>query len=304
MKSASLPLAAALLLTAATTAIAAAGKPPVPQAKTTMADNFPWRDPFAATADGSSAYAAVCEASATFPAAQYTLHDLFDKPPTGLFNYADGLKAFFSGREYPGGWAGLDRHMYDRNVLLMEYADVPPRARAWIEAQERRDGDGKGLFAVFDKPASAEDKVMERVVVPPEGEGDVDRALDGARVAIFAPGALYHVLPLFVADGSECEGERERPAQMMMRGSWKPFLKKLIVFRDVIDALTDLGNYKAVPEDGAVVAWPVSHSRPDVDNHKRDIKFTVKAQVLKRKEGGAVEEEEKPAPSEPVRDEL
>ncbi|KAK1580573.1 uncharacterized protein LY79DRAFT_636517 [Colletotrichum navitas] len=276
MKSASLPLAASLLLTA--TAAGAAGKPPAPQAKTTMADNFPWRDPFAAAAAGSSAYAAACEASATFPAAQYTLHDLFEKPPTGLFNYADGLKAFFSGREYPGGWAGLDRHMYDRNVLLMEYADVPPRARAWIEAQERRDGDGKGLFAVFDKPASADDKVTQRVVVPPEGEGEVDRALDGDRVAIFAPGALYHVLPLFVADGSDCE-----------------------------DSLADLGNYKAVPEDGAVVAWPVSHSRPDVDNHKRDIKFTVKAQVLKRKEGGAVdeeEEEEKPAPSEPVRDEL
>ncbi|KAK2053127.1 hypothetical protein LY76DRAFT_525258 [Colletotrichum caudatum] len=250
-----------------------------------MADNFPWRDPFAADGD----YAAACEASATFPAAQYTLHDLFDKPPTGLFNYADGLRAFFAGREYPGGWAGLDRHMYERNVLVMEYADVPPRARAWIEAQERRAADdddagaggGKGLFAVFDKPASAEDKVTQRVAVPPEGEGEVDRALDASRVAIFAPGALYHVLPLFVADGSDCE-----------------------------DALADLGNYKAVPEDGAVVAWPVSHSRPDVDNHKRDIKFTVKAQVLKlkRKEGAAVEEEEeeeeKPAPSEPVRDEL
>ncbi|KAK2040723.1 hypothetical protein LZ31DRAFT_473999 [Colletotrichum somersetense] len=256
---------------------AAAGKAPAPQAKTTMADNFPWRDPFAAGAATHADYVAVCEASATFPAAQYTLHDLFEKPPTGLFNYADGLKAFFAGREYPGGWAGLDRHMYERNVLVMEYADVPPRARAWIEAQERRaddDAGGKGLFAVFDKPASAEDKVTKRVAVPPEGEGEVDRALDASRVAIFAPGALYHVLPLFVADGSDCE-----------------------------DALADLGNYKAVPEDGAVVAWPVSHSRPDVNNHKRDIKFTVKAQVLKRKEGAAVEEE-KPAPSEPVRDEL
>ncbi|KAK2011655.1 hypothetical protein LZ32DRAFT_659477 [Colletotrichum eremochloae] len=279
MRSASLSLAAALLLTG--TGTAAIGKPPAPQAKTTMADNFPWRDPFAAGTAG--AYAAVCEASATFPAAQYTLHDLFDKPPTGLFHYGDGLKAFFSGREYPGGWAGLDRHMYDRNLLMMEYADVPPRARAWIEAQERAadgddndDGAGKGLFAVFDKPASPEDKVTERVVVPPEGE--VDRALDGNRVVIFAPGALYHVLPLFVADGSDCE-----------------------------DTLADLSNYKAVPEDGAVVAWPVSHSRPDVDNHKRDIKFTVKAQVLKRKEGAADGEavgEEKPAPSEPVRDEL
>ncbi|KAK1982992.1 hypothetical protein LZ30DRAFT_589375 [Colletotrichum cereale] len=273
MKSASLPLAA-LLTAAAGTQV---GKPPVPQAKTTMADNFPWRDPFA-TGTAAAAYAPACEASATFPARQYTLHDLSDKPPTGLSHYADGLKAFFAGREYPGGWAGLDRHMYDRNVLLMEYADVPPRARAWIEAQERvsaADDDaaaaGKGLFAVFDKPASADDKVTERVAVP--AEGDVDRALDADRVAIFAPGALYHVLPLFVADGSDCQ-----------------------------DALADLGNYKPAPEAGAVVAWPVSHSRPDVANNKRDIEFTVKAQVLKRMDED--NDDDKPAPSEPVRDEL
>lgn len=32
------------------------------------------------------------------------------------------------------------------------------------------------------------------------------------------------------------------------------------------------------------MAWPVSHTRPDTANDKRDIEFTVKAQVLKVKE--------------------
>ncbi|KAK1998394.1 hypothetical protein LX36DRAFT_529425, partial [Colletotrichum falcatum] len=250
----------------ATAAAAAAAAAAPPKAKTTMADNFPWRDPF--TAAAAAAYEAACEATATFPAAQYTLHDLSDGPPTGLSQYAGGLRALFSGREYPGGWAGLDRHMHDRNLLVMEYADVPPRARAWIEAQERAGGEGRGLFALFDKPASAAGggaPAARPVVVPPEGEGDVDRALDGGRVAIFAPGALYHVLPLFVADGSDCQGtDRVSPY-----------------------ALADLANYKAAPEDGAVVAWPVSHSRPDLANDKRDIRFTVKAQVLKRREGAS-----------------
>ncbi|GKT60886.1 hypothetical protein ColTof4_01005 [Colletotrichum tofieldiae] len=272
MKCASLPLAAALL--AGASSAFQVGKPPVPQAKTTMADNFPWRDPF--TSKTTDAYASACESSKTFPATQYTLHDLFDKPPTGLFQYGDGLKAFFSGREYPGGWAGLDRHMYDRNVLMMEYADVPVRVREWIEEQERADGEGKGLFAVFDKPATDEEKVTERVAVPDAAR--VDRGLDAKRVAIFAPGALYPVLPLFVADGSDCQA-----------------------------ALADLGNYQAVPGDAAVVAWPVSHTRPDVANHKRDIEFTVKARVLKRKEAateGDAEEKAAAAPSEPAKDEL
>ncbi|WQF89167.1 hypothetical protein CDEST_14181 [Colletotrichum destructivum] len=264
------------------------GKPPVPQAKTTMTDNFPWRNPF--TAETAAAYAAACEAEATFPAAQHTLHDLFDAPPTGLAPWGDGLKAFFSGREYPGGWAGLDRHMYDRNLLVMRYADMPLRVREWIESQERTadgngDGDGKGLFAVFDAPAAVEGgglKVAERVAFP-EDAADVDRALDAARVAIFAPGALYPVLPLFVAEGSDCES-----------------------------TLADLANYQAVPRDGAVVAWPVSHSRPDVDNNRRDIKFTVKARVLKLNEGATENEAEtkteteteKKAPSDSAKDEL
>ncbi|TQN69913.1 hypothetical protein CSHISOI_05431 [Colletotrichum shisoi] len=288
------PLALLALLASAASAFQI-GKPPVPQAKTTMTDNFPWRNPF--TAETAAAYAAACEAEATFPAAQHTLHDLFDAPPAGLAPWGDGLKAFFSGREYPGGWAGLDRHMYDRNLLVMRYADMPLRVREWIEGQERAvdgdgDGDGKGLFAVFDAPAAVEGgglKVAERVAFPDDdaaAASDVDRALDAARVAIFAPGALYPVLPLFVAEGSDCES-----------------------------TLADLANYQAVPRDGAVVAWPVSHSRPDVDNNRRDIKFTVKARVLKLKEdateNGAETEKtesekkkEKEAPSDSAKDEL
>ncbi|OHF01505.1 hypothetical protein CORC01_03261 [Colletotrichum orchidophilum] len=264
MKSTSLPLAATLVAGAASAF--QVGKPPVPQAKTTMADNFPWRDPF--TSKTADTYTPTCSSSNTFSATQYTLHDLFDKPPTGLFPWSEGLKTFFSGREYPGGWAGLDRHMYDRNVLMMEYADVPVRVREWIEEEERRadgDGDGgsgKGLFAVFEKPAGEEDKITERVAVPDEA-GDVERELDGERVVIFAPGALYPVLPLFVADGSDCE-----------------------------ETLADLSSYEAVPRDAAVVAWPVSHTRPDTANNKRNIEFTVKAQVLKVRQDGSEAEEE------------
>ncbi|KAF6816915.1 hypothetical protein CMUS01_12185 [Colletotrichum musicola] len=252
MKFTSLPLAANLLA-GVVGAFQMGGPPPLPQPKTTMAENFAWRDPFMSkTID---LYDHTCEATRTFAATQYTLHDLFEKPPAGLFNWGDGLKLFFSGREYPGGWAGLDRHMYDRNLLMMEYADMPIRVREWIEDQERAgDSGGKGLFAVFDKPATAEEKIKDRVVVP-QDPGDTNRELDHRRVAIFAPGALYPILPLFVANGSDCQA-----------------------------LLTDLNNYSDVPKDAAVVAWPVRHSRPNVAQGGRDIEFTIKAQTLKLKE--------------------
>lgn len=203
MKLTSLPLAANTLAGVAG-AFQMGGPPPMPQPKTTMAENFAWRDPF--TSKTIDLYDPTCEATRTFAATQYTLHDLFEKAPAGLFNWGDGLKLFFSGREYPGGWAGLDRHMYDRNLLMMEYADMPLHVREWIEDQERADdSDGKGLFAVFDKPATAEEKIKDRVVVP-HNPKDTDRELDQGRVAIFAPGALYPILPLFVANGSDCQG--------------------------------------------------------------------------------------------------
>lgn len=74
----------------------------------------------------------------------------------------------------------------------------------------------------------------------------------------------------------------------------------------VTATLADLESYASVPKDAAVVAWPVSHTRPDIANSKRDIEFTVKAQVLKLKEDATEAEAEKPkeADQKEVKDEL
>lgn len=76
--------------------------------------------------------------------------------------------------------------------------------------------------------------------------------------------------------------------------------------------LADLSNYSATPKDAVVVSWPISHTRPNTAQKKRDIEFTVKAQVLKLKEGASEAVEESPRvinekeaePSQPVKDEL
>ncbi len=50
--------------------------------------------------------------------------------------------------------------------------------------------------------------------------------------------------------------------------------------------LLDLDAYEIQPEDGAVVAWPIEHTTPDRRRDKRDIRITIKAQLLKKSSGG------------------
>lgn len=190
--------AAAMLAFLATTAHAFGAKP---SPKPTKIETFKWKYPFETEAMAN--YNAACEASDKFGAHEYTLHQLMDPAPQGLGPWAEGLKAFFTGREYPGGWGGWDRHLHDRSLLKMEYNDMPLKVREWIEEQERTEGAGKGLFGVFEKPKGDDDTIDETVTF----SETVDRAADSERVAIFAPGAIYEILPLWVAEGSNCEGE-------------------------------------------------------------------------------------------------
>ncbi|SPO07107.1 uncharacterized protein DNG_09801 [Cephalotrichum gorgonifer] len=224
-------LALALTLCAPATAHPSAkGMKPSPAPE--KLSSFKWTYPF--TDEAMTGWTASCTAVKAFSAREYTLHDLANPFPKGLGAWVDGLKGFFSGREYPGAWGGWDKHLHDRTIVYMEYEEVPLRVREWIEEQERGDLAGKGLFAVFEKPAAGEKGEGERegkegsVIGETVKVGEVvDRSGDGGKVVMFAPGALYEILPLWVADGSDCQ-----------------------------DVLLDLSNYQPTHADGAVVAWP------------------------------------------------
>lgn len=161
------------------------GKPPKnqrPAGPVKPNENFPWKDPF--TPAAKEAYTSACAARGTFAAQEFLLDDLELDPPLGLGPYAPQLRGFFAGRAYPGGWDGLDPHGYDRNVLLMDEDDVPAAVRAWIRDQEASEAKaGNGLFAVWPKHGAPDKKVV-----------------------IFAPGAVYGILPLWVAEQSDCQG--------------------------------------------------------------------------------------------------
>ncbi|PSR90307.1 hypothetical protein BD289DRAFT_366349 [Coniella lustricola] len=208
-----------------------------PKVDPTRLENFPWTNPFS-SASKLGQFDATCDSTRTFSAAEFQLHDLRQPEPTGLKPYSEALKGLFYGRGYPGGWEGMDNHGYERNMLKMEYDEVPAKVKDWIQEQESAKGPGQGLYAVLDKPLSrADDK------------DDEDES--GQKVVIFAPGAIYENLPLWVAENSNCE-----------------------------ESLSDLSTYTATPSEGAVVGWTTEHIAPSRTQGRRDIKFTVKAQVL------------------------
>lgn len=184
-----------------------AGGPPQPvppKVAPTKLDNFTWADPFPRLAALDPAPAASCETTRSFAASEYQLHDLHEAEPLGLAPYGDALKHIFGGRDYPGGWHGVDAHGYERILLKMEYKHVPVKVRDWIAEQERSSNKkNKGLYAVYDKPKKAQ-RVMGTADL--DEEQDQDRVWDAQRIVIFAPGAIYENLPLWVAEGSGCEG--------------------------------------------------------------------------------------------------
>lgn len=157
-----------------------------PKVEPTKLDNFTWADPFSSRKDHQ--FYPACESFRTFSASEFQLHDLSEPEPEGLLPYREPLMASFYGRPYPGGWNGIDAHGYERNLLKMEYQEVPTQVREWIEVQERVEGPGKGLFAVFTKAGVSETT-------------DADE-----KIVVFAPGALYETLPLWVSQDSGCEG--------------------------------------------------------------------------------------------------
>ncbi|KAL1852752.1 hypothetical protein Daus18300_012083 [Diaporthe australafricana] len=243
---------------------------PPPKLEPTKLENFNWTNPFSSPKLAN--FDAACESQRKFEASEYQLHDLQLPEPKGLQPFGEALKEFFGGREYPGGWDGIDAHRYERNLLKMEYADVPVKVREWIEEEERSEGPGKGLFAVYQKPADGE--TVKKVAKLPKA-ADHLRPLDKKRTVIFAPGAVYETLPLWVAEGSDCE-----------------------------DTLTDLTKYGPKLKDGGVVAWPTDFTTPKRSSQERNMEFTIKAQVLSAKARTPLDTEGQEAVKADSKDEL
>lgn len=161
-----------------------------------VVDSFKWQDPFDSHATPPG-FRTTCETTATFPATQHVLTDLHKPLPLGLQPWADAIRFFFGGRPFPGAWEGIDAQGVDREIIKMEYTDVPGAVKDWIEEQKKKPEGNRFVFAVYDKPNAEGEKISR--------QAQRDEGTDENKILLFAAGAIYEILPLWVAAASACE---------------------------------------------------------------------------------------------------
>ncbi|KAL0473980.1 hypothetical protein QR685DRAFT_551760 [Neurospora intermedia] len=229
-----------------------------------IVDTFRWSRPFPDDGTDPGGFLVNCRAEGTFHAMMYKLSDLLAEPPEGLSPWHDAIEDFLGRRSYMGSWDGVDHKGHDREIMMMEYADVPGPARDWIENQQRdtsKTDNDKWMFAVFRKPENQTDKVtgtmkpaLTREAADAHGASPI---FAKNKIVVFPAGAIYEILPLWVSKGSNCDREPN-----------------------------NLVKYKTQAIDHSVIAWVTSHTKPRRDLGNRDITFKIEAMAVTETEEG------------------
>ncbi|KAK0647192.1 hypothetical protein B0T16DRAFT_459044 [Cercophora newfieldiana] len=226
---------------------------------------FKWTRSFPDDGSEPGGFDVHCRVSGNFHAKMYRLSDLPFDPPSGLSPWHDGIEDFLGHLDYMGSWDGVDHKGQDREIVVMEYVDVPEPVRHWIEEQqadEREDNKKKWYFGVFEKPKKEGDKIHTTVkprptTSPSPGANDPPAIPDKDKIVVFPAASVYEVLPLWVSKRSSCER-----------------------------ALSNLAKYKPQAEDDAILAWVMDHSKPDRALGKRDMRFRIEALSVTETEDG------------------
>ncbi|KAK4662412.1 hypothetical protein QC763_611320 [Podospora pseudopauciseta] len=232
--------------------------------------SFKWSRPFPDDGTDPGGFEVHCKAKKTFRAKMYKLSDLPEDPPTGLSPWRHAIEDFMDHtKEFMGSWDGVDHKGENREIVVMEYKDVPLEVREWIEQQQRdeeteKPNKKKWWFGVFEKPQEHGQRIIGTVKptptpVPQGGHApDVKDIKLEDKILVFPGGAIYEILPLWVAGGSgACERE-----------------------------LNNLPKYKHQAIDHCVIAWVTDHTKPQRENGKRDMEFTIEAMAVTESEDG------------------
>lgn len=160
-------------------------------------DNFPWKNTMPADGGRLNGYT-TCTSQAYFNGTQYKVPDLQEPPPMGLQPWASIINHLLTSRFYPGSWQGVNYKGDQRDLVVMEWRDIPQHAQEWVEEQLRDEEMRlKRFLAVVRKVTDGEGIDVE----------DIEGLPDGEKLLIIAPGELYNFLPLWVSENSECEGK-------------------------------------------------------------------------------------------------
>ncbi|KLU93081.1 hypothetical protein MAPG_12022 [Magnaporthiopsis poae ATCC 64411] len=212
-----------------------------------------WEKPWPYDNSELMQFTELCRHAVTFPAQQYKFSDLDHAPPAGLAPWADAVRALATGRVYPGSWDGVNVKGNERDVLLVEWKNVPDLARRWIENESSTEEDrSRHFFRVLRKPKALTGgraggpRPDEKVGL----DEDVLGLPDEEKVFVTAPGELYQFLPL-------------------------------------PEAFSDMSQYVASrARETCVVAWPTDHSRALLEEGKKAIKFTIEARLVRETDDG------------------
>lgn len=184
-----------------------------------IVSHWNWHRPFPDHGDPPMGFNTKCNVVKKFQARSYQLGDLRRGEDHVLYPFSDAIEKFIAGRTYPGSWDGVDHGGMQRDLLMMEWRELPLYVRKWIEDNEMRrpdKDDGRSWrFMVFQKKpkkvAATATETAPLRVVPTEGAEPstwkLPQVADRDKVVFFAPGQLYPILPLFNAKGGKCEGK-------------------------------------------------------------------------------------------------
>ncbi|KAL1836254.1 hypothetical protein VTJ49DRAFT_5385 [Mycothermus thermophilus] len=260
---------------------------------------FRWSRPFPDDGSEPMGFHIKCRNTASFKAKMYKLKDLAEEPPTGLAPWKEGIERFMAQRDYAGSWDGVDHKDQDREIIVMEWTDVPESVRQWIEQQQRGDGlvpEHKWLFGVFRKPKEEGEKIYNTVRPKPlpkptpipgseQEHGQQQSHTDSQTQQ--AQQQQEQKTESQAEAAKSPSAEEEEPVPDI------PDTEKIVVFpagaiyenlplwaakgSNCERQLHDLSKYKSQAIDHAVLAWPIDHTKPLRDWGKRDITFKVEA---------------------------
>ncbi|KAK3313285.1 hypothetical protein B0H66DRAFT_565758, partial [Apodospora peruviana] len=182
-----------------------------------VVDSFKWSRPFPDDGTDPGGFHVNCKDEKEFHAKMYKLSDL----PHDLAPWHDAIEDFLGQRDYVGTWDGVDHKGQDREIVVMDYVDVPVPVRNWIEEQQqdtRDSNQNKWLFGIFEKPQKEGDKIHGTVKPKPtaspaadadhHGGGEIEKVRvvpDKDKIVVFPGGAVYEIMPLWLAEGSKCK---------------------------------------------------------------------------------------------------
>jgi hypothetical protein len=186
-----------------------------------IVDTFKWNRPFPDDGTPPMGFETTCNVQHQLWAKQYKFKDFYG---ADLRPWGDKLTDFYTRRPYPGHWDGVNEGGDDRDLLMMEWKDVPAAVRDWIETQmlNGRTDDKRWTYLVMPKPQNDDEKVSVTVgasAIPTQSPGesmDVQREItpklkDKDKVLFFIAGAIYDILPLWVAKNAKCESKLKQP---------------------------------------------------------------------------------------------